>query len=77
MTIETFKIARGKIVITTYGATGTGTNYPANHITLGIRDARANLATIESSKLGLKPSTIARRDVLRKAVALWGVKGTI
>ena len=74
MTRETFKIKSGKIIVTTYGETGPGTTYPAIHTAFGIRDARANLATIEASKVELKPSTIARRDVLRKAVAVWGAK---
>jgi hypothetical protein len=38
---------------------------------IGIRQARKDLAQIECSKLPLKQSTIERRDILRKGIAMW------
>lgn len=55
-------ISHGKLTI---GYTGR-TIYP-----IGIRQARKDLAQIENSKLELKASTVERRDVLRKGIALW------
>lgn len=74
MTRETFTIKSGKIIVTTYGKTSTGSTFPATHIPFGIREARSALATIEASSLELKPETIVRRDVLREAVAAWSAK---
>lgn len=65
MTTQYAQITNGKLVI---GHTGR-TIYP-----IGIRQARRDLAQIEASKMKLKPSTIERREVLRKAVALWEAK---
>lgn len=41
---------------------------------IGIRQARKDLAQIENSRRELKPSTIARRDVLRKGIAMWDLR---
>lgn len=62
MTTQYAEIRDGKLVI---GYTGC-TIYP-----IGIRQARKDLAQIESSPRELKPSTIQRLDVLRKGIALW------
>ena len=62
MTKQYAEIRNGVLTI---GYTGR-TIYP-----IGIRQARKDLAQIENSKLPLKPSTVERRDVLRKGIALW------
>lgn len=62
MTTQYAEIVNGKLTI---GYTG-GTTYP-----IGIRQARKDLAQIENSPRELKPSTIERRDVLRKGIAMW------
>lgn len=62
MTTQYAEIRNDMLVI---GYTGC-TCYP-----IGIRQARKDLAQIENSKRELKPSTIERRDVLRKGIALW------
>lgn len=62
MTAQYAEIKNNKLLI---GYNG-GTIYP-----IGIRQARKDLAQIENSKLELKPSTIERRNTLRKGIALW------
>jgi hypothetical protein len=62
MTKQYANITNGKLTIGYVGRT----IYP-----IGIRQARKDLAQIENSKLPLKQSTIERRDVLRKGIALW------
>jgi len=62
MTKQYAEIHNGKLTI---GYTGR-TIYP-----IGIRQARKDLAQIENSTRELKASTIERRDVLRKAIAIW------
>lgn len=62
MAAQYAEILNGQLVI---GYTGR-TVYP-----IGIRQARKDLAQIENSQRELKPSTIERRDVLRKGIALW------
>jgi hypothetical protein len=62
MNTQYAEIRNGKLIIGYSGRTA----YP-----IGIRQARKDLAQIENSELDLKPSTIERRDILRKGIALW------
>ena len=62
MTTQYAEIRNGKLVIGYAGRTA---------YFIGIRQARKDLAQIENSDLPLKQSTIERRDVLRKGIALW------
>ena len=73
MAHEVFEIKNGKIIITKIGETATGTTYPASHMAMGIREARADLASLEA-KGTLGEAAIARRNVLREAVSAWAAK---
>lgn len=57
-------IENGKLVLITNGG---------SREIIGIRYARKQLAELEAKK-NLLPSSIERRDTLRKAVALWSAQ---
>lgn len=54
-------IENGKLVLVSQGG---------SRLHLGIRAARKQLSELES-KAGLRESSIQRREVLRRAIALW------